>query len=157
MQTLALYKSLKAIGVPVEITPEGVRVDSEAMWTLIAAAIERNAPSELPTEVMPGVELLKVYSAGGMKLYAFRASEEGVHFYFTVKTREGWRAAGGKQSGRKVDFVGEAARAVADAINTLYGEMGMRRVEVKYDKKDTLYIRLTNEDLRLLGLSQHEP
>jgi len=157
VQTLALYKSLKAIGVPVEITPEGVRVDSEAMWTLIAAAVERNAPSELPTEVMPSVELLKMYSVGGMKPYAFRASEEGVHFYFAVKTGEGWRAAGGKQSGRKVDFVGEAARAVADAINTLYGEMGMRRVEVKYDKMGTPYIRLTNEDLRLLGLSQHEP
>jgi len=49
--------------VRVEITPEGVRMDGEAMWALIAVAVERSPPSGLPMEVMPGVELLKVYSA----------------------------------------------------------------------------------------------
>jgi len=33
-QTLALFKSLKALGVPVEITPKGVKVDGEALWFL---------------------------------------------------------------------------------------------------------------------------
>ena len=61
-QALALYKSLKEVGVPVEITPEGVRVGREAMWALVAAAVE-NAVEKgelggLPAEVMPGVELL---------------------------------------------------------------------------------------------------
>ena len=78
----------------VEITPKGVRVDGEAMWSLVAAAVERSAPSKLPTEVVPGVELLHVYSAGGMKMYIFRA--EGAHYYFAVKTEEGWKTAGGK-------------------------------------------------------------
>ena len=44
-QTLALYKSLREVGVRAEITPGGVRVGSEAMWALVAAAVERSAPS----------------------------------------------------------------------------------------------------------------
>jgi len=100
--------------------------------------------------VMPGVELLKVYSAGGVKMYIFCA--EGDHYYLAVKTGEGWRAAGGKYSNRRVSIYGEAARAVAEAINTVYSEMGEeRRVEVK-QHKGVPYIQLTNEDLRLLGL-----
>jgi len=151
--TLALYKSLREVGVRVEITPRGVKIDNEAMWALVATAVERNAPSVLPAEVMPGVELLKLYSAGGMKLYAFRTSEEGVHFYFAVKTGEGWRAAGGKLNGRHVQITGKTAHAVAKAINAIYREMGVdRRVEVKYDKRyNAPYINLTNVDLELLG------
>ena len=97
MQTLALYKSLREVGVRVEITPEGVRVDGEAMWALIAVAVERDAFDKLPAEVAPGVELLKVYSAGSSKLYIFRVSEEGVHYYFAVKTE----GAGRQQAERK--------------------------------------------------------
>jgi len=55
VQTLALYKSLREVGVPVEITPAGVKVDSEALWSLIAVDVERDTPSRLPTEVMPSV------------------------------------------------------------------------------------------------------
>jgi len=95
-QTLALYKSLKEMGARVEITPEGVKIDSEALWTLVAVAVERGAPSGLPAEVIPGVELLKVYNVGEVRMYIFRA--EGVHYYFAVRTREGWRAASGKYS-----------------------------------------------------------
>jgi len=152
-QTLALYKSLKALGVRVEITPGGVKVDSEALWSLVAAAVERSAPSETPAEVMPGVELLKVYSAGGMRIYAFRVSEEGVHYYFAVKTGQEWRAAGGKLRGRNVEIYGEVAETLAKAINAIYSEVGVeRRVEVKQLKNDTPYIQLTNVDLELLGL-----
>ena len=147
-QTLVLYKSLKALGVPVEITPGGVRVGREALWALVAIAVERDAPSALPAEVMPGVELLKVYSAGGMRIYAFKVSEEGVHYYFAVKTGQEWRAAGGKLSGGRVMIAGEAARAVAEAINAIYRERGVeRRVEVRQMKDGTPYIRLTNVDL----------
>jgi len=152
-QTLALYKSLKALGVPVKITPRGVKIDSEAMWGLVAAAVERGTPDKLPTEVMPGVELLKVYNISGMRIYAFRASKEGIHYYFAVKAGRGWRAAGGKLSGVAVIITGEAASTVAEAINAIYSEMGIdRRVEVKYDRKGTPYIRLTNVDLRQLGI-----
>lgn len=73
-----LYKSLRALGVPVEITPGSVKVDREAMWALVATTVEKGEPGGLPAEVMPGVELLKVYNAGGMKIYIFRVSEEGV-------------------------------------------------------------------------------
>jgi len=150
-QALTLYKSLKALGVPVKVTPRGVKVDREAMWALVATAVERGAPSRLPAEVMPGVELLNVHSAGGVKMYIFRA--EGVHYYFLVKTREGWRAAGGKRAKWQVQIVGEAARAIADAINTLYRERGVdRRVEVRLLKDGTPYIILTNVDLELLGI-----
>jgi len=139
----------------VEITPGGVKVGREAMWGLVAVAVERNAPSRLPAEVMPGVELLKVYNVGNMKMYIFRA--EGVHYYFAVKTEEGWRAAGGKQSGRLVMIVSEAARVIADAINAIYSEMGVdRRVEVRRHKDGTPYIYLTNVDLGLLGLVRRE-
>jgi len=149
-ETLALYKSLKEVGVPVEITPEGVRVGSEALWGLVAAAVER-ALSALPAEVMPGVELLKVYDVGEARMYAFRA--EGVHYYFAVKTEKEWRAAGGKYDGTQVQIKGKAAHAVAEAINALYREMDVeRRVEVKYGKDGAPYIYLTNVDLRLLGL-----
>jgi len=153
-QTLALYKSLREVGVPVEITPEGVRVDSEAMWALVATAVERNAPSVLPAMVMPGVELLKVYSASGVKMYIFRA--EGVHYYFATKTEKGWRAAGGKHVKWHVTIVGEAAVIIAEAINAIYREMGVeRRVEVRRQKHSNApYIQLTNEDLRLLGIKQ---
>ena len=155
-QTLAIYKSLKALGVPVEITPKGVKVDSEAVWALVTTAVESHTPSGLSAEVMPNIELLKVYSAGDMKLYAFRVSEEGVYYYFAVRTKEGWKAAGGKYDGKRVFIAGKAARVVADAINTLYREMGVeRRVEVKYDKRyDAPYVLFTNEDLRLLGMRQ---
>jgi len=94
-ETLALYKSLKALGVPVKITPEGVRVDDEAMWALVATVVERDTPSRVPAEVMPGVELLRAYSVSSMKTYIFRA--EGLHYYFAVKTGEEWRAASGKK------------------------------------------------------------
>jgi len=106
-ETLALYKSLRALGAPVEITPRGVKVDSEALWALVAAAVERSAPSGLLAEVMPGVELLKVYNIGEMRMYAFRV--EGVYYYFAVKTGEGWRAAGGKHAKWQVTIYGEAA------------------------------------------------
>jgi len=99
------------------------------------------------------VELLNVYSAGGLKMYIFRA--EGAHYYFAVKTGEGWKAAGGKYSGEELRIAGEATPTVADVINTLYNEMGVdRRVEVKSHKDGTPYITLTNVDLRLLGLKR---
>jgi len=152
-QTLALYKSLKEVGVPVEITPKGVKVDGETLWSLIAAAVERSVPSRLPAEVMPGVELLKVHSAGGLKMYIFRA--EGAHYYFAAKTGQEWRAAGGKYNGRQIQITGEAAPTIAEAINAIYSEMGIdRRVEVKQMKDGRPYIRLTNVDLELLGLTQ---
>jgi len=96
-----LYKSLRALGVPMEVTLKGVKVDGEAMWALMVTAVEkaveRGALRGLPMEVMPGVELLNVYNVGGMKMYAFRA--EGVYYPFAVKTGEGWRA-GSTSSGR---------------------------------------------------------
>ena len=137
------------MGVPVEITPVGVKVDSEALWSLIAVAVERSIPNKLPAELMPDVELLNVYSIGNMKLYIFRA--EGVHYYFAVKTEEGWRAAGGKQNGKHVIIHGEAAPIIAEVINAIYREMGVeRKVEVKRLKNGEPYIRLTNVDLGLL-------
>jgi len=160
-QTLALYKSLGALGVPVEITPKGVKVDGEATWALVATAIEKaiehGAVNKWPTEVMPGVELLKVYSVGGMKIYIFRA--EGLHYYFAVRAGQEWRAAGGKYSNRQVIITGEAVPTIAEAANAIYREKGVdRRVEVKYDKRyNAPYIKLTNIDLELLGLTWREP
>jgi len=152
-QTLALYRSLKALGAPVEITPKGVGINSEVLWTLVASAVERSALGGLPAEIMPGVKLLRVYNAGGMHIYIFRVSEEGAHYYFVVKTRQGWRAADGKQSGRQVQINGEAAHAVADAINAVYREMGVdRKIEVRYGKDGVSRIKLTNVDLELLGV-----
>jgi len=149
-RTLALYNSLKSLGVSVEIMPGGVRVDGEA-WALVATAVERGAPSGLPAEVMPGVELLRVYSVGGRKLYIFRA--KGLHYYFAVKAGQGWRATSGKHVGTQVQIKGKAAPAIAETINALYREMGIeRRVEVKYGKDHAPYIYLTNVDLRLLGV-----
>jgi len=151
-RTLALYKSLRKVGVPVEITPRGVKVDGETLWALVAAAIERGAPGGLPAEVMPGVELLKVHSVGGLKKYIFRA--EDLHYYFAVKTEREWRVAGGKYVERHVNIHGEAVSTIADTINALYREMGIdRRVEVKYGKRKSIpYIQLTNIDLELLGI-----
>jgi len=158
VQTLALYKSLKEAGVRVEITPRGVKVDGEAMWALVAVAGERGAPSKLPAEVMPGVELLKVYNASGVHMYIFKVSEEGTHYYFVVKTGERWRAAGGKYRGDVVRLTGKAAHAIAEVINAVYSEISVnRRVEVKQMEDGTPYIALTNVDLRLLGLRQREP
>jgi len=134
-----LYKSLKALGVPVEITLRGVRVDSGAMWALVATAVkkavERGAPDKF-------------------KMRVSRVSEEGAHYYFAVKMEKEWRAAGGKLSSRQVKIAGEAVCAVADAINAIYSNMGMkRRVEVRYDKKGTLSIRLTSVDIKPLGFA----
>ena len=156
-QTLALYKSLKALGVPAEITPRGIKIDGKAMWALAATAvekaIERGALGGLPAEVMPGVELLNVYSAGGMEMYAFQLSEEDTRYYLAVKTKEVWRVAGGKYDGKQVLITGEAARAVADAINAVYREIGVkRRIVVRQKKNNVSYILLTNVDLKLLGI-----
>jgi len=153
-QTLALYKSLKEVGVPVEITPKGVKVDGEAMWALVVAAVEKTIEhGKLPAEVMPGLELLNVHNVGKLRMYVFRASDGGAQYYFAVKTEEGWRAAGGKYRKRNVQIYGEAVPIIAKAINAIYREMGMeRRVEVRQMKDDTPYIRLTNVDLELLGL-----
>jgi len=71
---------------------------------------------------MLGVELLKVYSAGGMKLYIFRA--EGVYYYFAVKTGQEWKAAGGKHAKLQAKIACKAAPTVADAI---YRGMGVER------------------------------
>jgi len=151
-QTLALYKSLKALGVPVKLTLRDMKVDGDAMWALVAVAVKRSMPSELPAEVMPGVELLKAYNTGSMKLYIFRV--EGVHYYFVVKTENEWRTAGGKYVDRLVMIYGEVARAIAEAINAIYREKGVdRKIKVKY-KKGAPYIYLTNTDLELLGLKQ---
>jgi len=137
----------------VEITPGGVEIDGEAMWALVATAVERSTPSGTPVEVVPGVELLRVYNVGGMRMYIFRVSEEGVHYYFAVKTEKEWRVAGGKYNGRQVQIYGKAARAVADAINALYSQMGVEReLEVRYGKDGTPYIKLTNVDLELLDI-----
>jgi len=154
-RTLALYKSLKEAGVRVEVTPEGVKVDGEAMWSLVAAAVEKAVEKGeldgLSAEVMPGVEQLKVYNIGEVCMYAFRV--DGTYYYFAVKTGQEWRAAGGKLSGRHVIIAGEAVHAIANAIDAIYREKGVdRRVEVRRHKDDTPYIILTNEDLRLLGL-----
>jgi len=156
-RTLALYRSLKEVGVRVGITPKGVKVDNEALWALVAAAVEKAVEKGelggLPAEVMLDVELLKVYSAGGMEMYTFRAG--GLHYYFAVKTEQGWRAAGGKYDGKYVTIHGDAASAIADAINAIYREMGVeRRVGVRYDKNRVPYIKLTNVDLELLGLKR---
>jgi len=150
-QTLALYKSLKEVWVRVEITPKGVKIDSEVLWALVTTVVERGTPSKLPVEVTPSVELLKVYSVGGTKMYIFRA--EGAHYCFAVKTGQEWRVAGGKRAKWLVLIHGEAAYAVAEAINAIYREMGIdRRIEVKYGKNSVPYIYLTNEDLRQLGV-----
>jgi len=155
-QALALYKSLRELGVRAEITSEGVNVDGEAMWALAAAAVEKavekDGLGELPAEVMPGVELLKVYNVGDMKMYIFRA--EGDHYYFTVKAGQKWRAAGGKHAKLQVKITGKATPTIAEAINALYRETGIdRRVEVRHDKRyNAPYIQLTNIDLELLGL-----
>jgi len=70
-----------------------------------------------------------------------------------VKSEEGWRVAGGKKSGRQVMIYGKGARTVAEAINAIYRKTGLeRREEVKYDKKGVSYLRLTNEDLKLLNI-----
>jgi len=162
---LALYKSLRALGVPVEITPKGIRMDREAMWALIAATVERSTPSglsvevapgvelfKLPAEVLPGVKLLNMYNANDMKLYVFHA--EDVHYYFAVKTKEGWKIAGGKKTVGQIIIYGQAAETVAKAVSAIYSHMGVKgRVEVKYRKKDgEPYILLTSEDLKLLGI-----
>jgi len=150
-QTLALYKSLKALGMPAEITPRGIKIDGKAMWALAATAVERSELSRLPAEVMPGIELLKVYSASNVKMYIFRT--EGAHYYFAVKTKEVWRVAGGKYDGKRTQITGEAAPTIAEAINAIYSEMGVeRRVKVRRDKRGVLYIQLTNVDLELLRL-----
>jgi len=50
-------------------------------------------------------------------------------------TKEWRRAMGGKYDGKQVWVTGEAVRAVAEAINAPYREIGVeRKVEVKYDK-----------------------
>jgi len=160
-QTLALYKSLKALGVPVELTPAGIKVDGETMWALVTAAVEKaiergalsvqEAGRVRPIEVMPGVELANVYNN---TMYIFRVVKKGVHYYFVVKTKGGWRAAGGKQSGRQVAIASDAAVAVAEVINAIYRERGIeRRVEVKrYKHKEAPYIYLTSVNLELLDI-----
>jgi len=164
-QTLVLYKSLKAAGLPVEITSVGVRVGDKATWALAAMAVEKAIEKgELagpPAELAPRVELLKVYNAGGIfdvgiKMYAFRVSEEDIHYYyFAVKTGRIWRAAGGRLRRGVVKVDGGAARTIADVINAVYREMGVeRKVEVRQRKNGTPNIILTNEDLELLGLTQ---
>jgi len=89
-----------------------------------------------------------------MRIYAFRVSEEGVHYYFAVKAGQEWRAAGGKYDGKQIWIYGEAAPTIAEAINAIYREMGVdRRVEVKFHK-DVPYVNPTNIDLELLGLKE---
>ena len=67
--------------MPVEITPKGIKADGEAMWALVATAvkkmIEKDELGGLPAEIMRGIELLNIHSAGDMNMYIFRA--EGVY------------------------------------------------------------------------------
>jgi len=67
------------------------------MWALVATAVKKLIKKGgLPAEIMRGIELLNIHSAGDMKMYIFRA--DGVYYYFAVKTEERWRAAGGESA-----------------------------------------------------------
>jgi len=69
------------------------------VWNLVATAlekaVEKDAFDKLPTEIMLGVALPKVYNIDETPMYVFQASEESLH-YFVVKTGHMWKAAGGK-------------------------------------------------------------
>jgi len=57
-----------------------------------------------------------------------------------------------------VQIAGELARTVAEAINAIYREMGVKRkVKMRYNRAGVPYINLANEDMRLLGLTPRQP
>jgi len=59
----------------------------------------------------------------------------------------------GEYYDKQVTVKGDTARTIADVINAVYRENGLkRRVRVKLSKDSTPYIKLTDADLRLLKL-----
>jgi len=108
-------------------------------WVLVVTTVERSAPSKLPIMVMLGVEPPNVHSGSDVKIYVLCLKD--VHYYFTVKTREGQRAACEERYNRRVQI---NAETVVNAIKAIYSRAGVeRRAEVRWSKDDTPYITLT--------------
>jgi len=128
-QTLTLYKSLKALGDSRRDYERDIKVDREAMWATVAAAVE---------------------SVGDMRIYAFRA--EVIHYYFAVKTGQVWKAAVGKLSRRLVNTRPSCPRSRPRHKRRLMRHMQERGVKVRQKDGGMPYIRLTDEDLELFGV-----
>jgi len=144
-ESLRLYKALQALGIPAEITPDGVRLNGDALWTLLAIAVDGISP---PAEVVPGVTLANRHSVDGRTLYTFLyENEKGVGIRFVVKNGNEWKTAGGLLQ-RDFVVVYDKRGIVADAINAVYRNMG---VSWRIVTKDGTFV-LVPRDLKLLGI-----
>jgi len=143
-KALQLYSSIRALGMPVGLTPEGVRLSNRAMWALLALAVEGVEPV---TEILPGVLLAGKYDVDGHKLFAFVYTPNDEVIVRFVLSGSGWKSASGRLYKSRVHLRGNIAE-VADAINAIYLKMGVnRRVVVSGD-----VLVLALRDLALLGL-----
>jgi len=142
-KALKLYKALRALGIPAELTPDGVRLGGKAVWALLTLAVERVEPV---AEVVPGVLLAGKYDVGGRKLFAFvYVYNDDVAVRFVLK--DGGKSAGGYLRKTRVDLRGNVVE-IADAINAIYVKGGVnRRVAAKGN-----VLALSLRDLALLGL-----
>jgi len=144
-ESLRLYKALQALGIPVEITPDGVRLNGDALWTLLTIAVDGVSP---PAEVVPGVTLANKHNVDGRTLYTFLyESEKGLGIRFVVRGGGEWKTAGGLLQ-RDFVVVYDKRGIVADAINAVYRNMG---VSWRIVTKDGTFA-LVPKDLKLLGI-----
>jgi len=145
-RTLRLYKALRTAGVPVALMPEGVRIDDNAMWSLIAMA---TSGVEVGSVVAPGVMLANKYDVDGQTLYAYvYTSDDGLAVRFVLKDNE-WKSVGGLLYKSTVYARGDVV-AVAEALNKLYLKMGLERRAITSGE----VLVLNMKDLEILGIKR---
>jgi len=107
-QLLALYKLLKAIGVPVEQTPMDAKVDREVLWPFVEAVVtEEGALSTgktgLLVHVTVGIEIIRACVVG--KVRYLRILRRECTLLLCREDGQDWRAACRRLSVRYVSVV----------------------------------------------------
>jgi len=143
-KALKLYKALKALGIPAELAPEGVRLGGKAVWALLSLAVEE---VKTVAEVLPGVLLANKYDIDGRKMPVFVYTYNYDIVVRFVLEDGGWKSAGGRLYKNRIYLLGNVAE-IAEAINTLYIKRDLSRRVVVNGNVLTLSLR----DLTFLGL-----
>ncbi|MEM3996456.1 MAG: hypothetical protein QXP31_05265 [Pyrobaculum sp.] len=115
----SLRPVLEALGVPFKWTPEGLKLERDGMWGLLAAALEaQGGQIKLPE----GVSIIAARPERGHYILRVKAGN-GEYVYSVLKVDGEWTAMGGKMDKRRQVVLSHSdegiARAHAEAINEL--------------------------------------
>jgi len=125
---------------------QDLKLHRSSLWPLLAMAVDGASP---PVEVAPNIVFLHKISGREVVLYAFYHDLcGGGRLCFAFKSGGRWRGICSRVRLRGAMFA--KAKALADAINSVYREMGVGREVRMYGDE----LRLGVSDLKALGVWQ---